>query len=328
MEYDWSSCLSIGHQPVRVLENAVLQWFEDKYPQFRAVLEQAGRSHGLDRHIRYYCDKEPVRAAFSSTTLTPFIDSRHRQICLFETFNSLLWAVSYATMIIFDEQVHGPRIAEEPAHGYGIGHFLDRAYRVYTFGLSLITKYSDWPINTLPNPLRYTEEDRFYVERANGIYVSAVDFIICHELAHATLGHLRLSPTSRFEIRQLENEADQSAFACLRISTEHNRPLTNAAFGAIAGLGACLLLSDHLSSTTHPDTDGRILAALQTLRVDAIHNLWGVASVPLLLWCSAHAPSIVLDGGYDTYGDMFVALLKKLEPLKTQEEIARIQEAT
>jgi predicted metal-dependent peptidase len=42
----------------------------------------------------------------------------------------------------------------------------------------------------MPNPEEYSTDDVFFIERANGLFVYAMNFILCHEFAHIELNHL------------------------------------------------------------------------------------------------------------------------------------------
>ncbi len=178
----------MGKQPVRVLENNILAWFEGKYPEFRQELEEIGKKFGAKRAIKYFCDEEPT-VGLKEGKMIPHV-TEEGQICIHETFLSYLWGLSYAFLVIFDEQVHGPRTGRSPSHGKPLGYFTSRGYQVLNYAVGLTDDFEKWPSHLL-NPETYATEDRPFVERANGIYLAAVDFILCHELAHIACGHLK-----------------------------------------------------------------------------------------------------------------------------------------
>jgi len=313
-----------------VLEKNVLAWFEEKYPEFRQELEQIGREHGNVRTIKYFCD-EAAMLGHMRGNMTPYVDSATGEISIHETFLSYVWGLSYAFLVIFDEQIHGPQIAKVPEHGKPLGHFVARAYSVLNYALSLLTDFQPWP-EGLPNPEDYEDEDEFYVLRANAIYLAAVDFILCHELAHIACGHLRRLQNAFkqsqhitfHERRKLEQEADQWAFICVQKGIRGERTTTTVGFGAIAGLGSLLFLQPELTSRTHPDKDDRILNVLNGLSLDEKDSLWGIAAAFFLAWKEGFNGDINLPIEFDTYRELVLAIRSQLKSLKRQEEESRM----
>ena len=317
----------LGSQPVRVLEAKVLAWFEDKYPEFRQELEAIGVHWVLSRRIKYYCDVAPILAHDHEHHITPYID-RSGQIGLHETFMSYVWALSYSFMVIFDEGLHGPKIDKPPGHGYRLGHFLSRGYSTLNYGIKLLHEFQPWP-ESLPSPEQCSEEDQYYVTRANGIYICAADFILCHEVAHAACGHLanqseaatRGENLPNHEIRVMEHEADQWALSHVIKGIREERSRTMVGFGAIAGLGALLFLESEITSGTHPDTDDRMISVLNTLCSDSRDNLWGVAATFFIAWNFGFDKGLDLPTECDTYEALFQEIVGLLTHLKRQEDL-------
>ena len=310
----------MGTQPVRMLELNILDWFEGKYPKFRSELEQIGAASGASRSIKYYCDEAPIFNP-NGNKLTPYITVENGQICLHETFLSYVWALSYSIMVIFDEQLHGPRTGEQPSHGKPVGRFLQYGYGVLEYGLSLVKDYKPWP-TVLPNPdpSWYKGEDSYFPTKANAIYVAAVDFILCHEVAHVACGHLKKRAEAQSkgeylpsEIKPGEIEAD--AWALERVIRGIRNPARTRAtvgFGAVAGLASVLFLGTELTSSTHPDTDHRIRAVLEGLGEEKIGNLWGVAAAYYVAWSAHYKIGLDLKDEFDTYGDLVDEIERQL----------------
>lgn len=329
---DTGSYRPMGNQPVRVLELNILDWFEDKYQGFRAELEAIGAASGASRTIKYYCGEAPILDP-KGHDMTPHVKLANGQICLHETFLSYVWALSYAMMVVFDEGLHGPKTGKDPGHGKPLGYFLAGGYGLLDYGLSLIREYKPWPQDLpSPDPSHYTGEDTYYPTRASGIYLAAVDFILCHELAHIACGHLgrhtdaisRGQVLPAHEIRAAESEAD--AWAMGRVTRgirNPDRPATTVGFGAIAGLASVLLLGAEITSITHPDTDERIRAVMQGLGPDRMDNLWGVVAAYYIAWSVHYGVDLQLAQQFDTYGDCVDAIEKQLRPRKDAEERRR-----
>jgi hypothetical protein len=314
----------ISTQPVRVLEGNVLAWFEGKYPEFRQELEEIGRKYGNVRTIKYFCDEAPI-LGHKEGDMTPYVKIANGEIALHETFLSYIWALSYAFLVIFDERMQRPRIGKQPAHGMPLGHFVDQAYSVLDYGLSLLTEFHQWP-KALPSPESYSADDKFYVERANGIYLAAVDFVLCHELGHIACGHLGRASSDPVEIKEFEQEADQWALARVRKGIRPpERTYTMVGFGAIAGLGSLLFLKRELTSDTHPDKDERIINVLTSLSIDDEDNLWGIAAAFFIVWNEYFKGDMDVSGEYNTYKDLIQAIREQLQPLKRHKENGRMR---
>lgn len=323
--------IPMGNQPVRMLEQNILDWFERKYPEFRSELEQIGAASGAPISIKYYCDEAPIFNP-NGDILMPYVTIENGQICLHETFLSYVWALSYSIMVIFDEGSHGPKTEKQPSHGKPVGHFLQYGYDVLEYGLSLVKNYKPWPTD-LPNPDPnwYKGEDNYFPTRANAIYVAAVDFILCHEIAHVTCGHLKKMAEAqlkgeylpKYEIKEGEIEADAWALERVIRGIDPERTKTTVGFGAVAGLASILFLGTDLTSSDHPDTDNRIRAVLEGLGGEKIDNLWGIAAAYYVAWSTYYKIDLDLEGEFDTYGEFVDEIESQLRDRKASEEMRR-----
>lgn len=320
-----------GTQPIRVLDHNVLEWFESKYSGFRSELEDLGKQFGFSRHINYICGEVPI-FGIEGEDLIPYVTVDTGQIAIHETFLSYIWGLSYAFLVLFDEEINGPKTGKQPGHGRPLGFFRPKGYAMLDYTRSLVRGFNKWPAG-LPNPESYNKEDEYYVLKANGIYLAAVDFILCHELAHIALGHLqkqeqavngRQGLSSR-EIKKLENAADKWAIdRILKGVRSPDRTLTTVGFGAIGGLGSLLLLNPNLTSQTHPDINDRIRGVLTGLPISPRDGLWGIAAAFYFVW------NHQFDGGLDfshnyTYCALVEAIDRQLYP-KKQLELKRREE--
>ena len=319
----------MGTQPVRVLKNDILPWFEGKYPEFQKELEDIAEQFSMSMAIEYYCDEAPILND-QKDDMTPII-SFDGQIKIHETFLSYVWGLSYASLVIYDEYIHGPRTGEQPAHGKPLGYFLPKGYDVLNHAISLIKEFKNWP-SDLPNPEIYNDEDSFYVEKTKRIYLAAVDLILCHELAHVACGHLKtlkdrgvyITPS---KIKEFEHEADKWAFIhVIKGIGSPDRNKTTVGFGAVVGLGGLLFLDRNLTSQTHPDKNNRIGNLLSSLSLGELDNLWGIAATFYIIW--DHAFNVGLDiykEEFDSYKDLVQAVDDKLKPIKLKEEERRMR---
>jgi hypothetical protein len=198
----------------------------------------------------------------------------------------------------------------------------------------LIREFIKWP-SDLPNPETYSPEDAFFVERANAIYLAAVDFILCHELAHVACGHFEKLKQARRrkgqitprETKKLEREADKWALhQVVRGIRPPERSLTAVGFGAVVGLASLLFLNRNLTRPNHPDIDARIRHVLSGLSIDDPDNLWGVAVTFYVAWDKLFSVGIDFARKYKTYGALVRAIerqlkLRKQRPRKREEHV-------
>jgi hypothetical protein len=67
---------------------------------------------------------------------------------------------------------------------------ITKAQQLFNYGISLIKIFTPWDKSTLPNPECYDEQDEFYVQRVNAVFVYAMNFILCHEFVHVEREHI------------------------------------------------------------------------------------------------------------------------------------------
>ena len=317
----------MGTQPVRVLANDIPPYFEGKYPDFQKELEDIGKQFGMARAINYCCDEAPIWNNQKKDCMTASV-SFDGQIEIHETFLSYVWGLSYASLVIYDEHIHGPRADEQPAHGKPLGYFLSKGYDVINHAIRLIREFKKWP-SDLPNPETYNDEDIFYIEGTKRVYLAAVDFILCHELAHVACSHLKKQKeaqnrgryiTSR-ERKEFEYEADEWAFIRVGKGIESpDRNKTIVGFGAVVGLGGLLFLNRNLTSQTHPDKNDRIGNLLSSLSLDELDNLWGIAATFYIIWNHAFNVGLDISKEFDSYKDLVQVIDDQLKPIKLVEE--------
>ena len=293
-------------QPVLALNNSVEAWFERKYPEFLQELKDICGNYSNAGKITLFSNEMPMRCSL------PYVKS-DGEIVLDETFLSYMWALSYGFMVIFDEKIHGPLTGKQPDHGKGLGHFLDRGYRVLEHGFRLLEGFQRWP-QDIPNPENCNESDKYYVEKANGIYMAAADFVLCHELAHLACGHF--NKQCEIPKKTLEQEADLCALTWVRKGIGPDRSLTTVGFGAIVALSSPLFLDRRMVSDTHPDKDERIANMMTCLAVEDRGLLWGIAATFFLLWKERFNISLNISSEYETYKELFQDIVCQLQPLK------------
>lgn len=294
-------------QPIRVLNNYVVLWFEKCYPDFISELKDAVDNNGLVKAIRY--DNGEVGIDH------PAQIGINKQIRVEETFLSYLWIICYALMVIFDEGILKPRLRK--SHDKLM---VEEAYKLFRCGLTLRKRYSVWA-KELPNPECYDLRHKYYIERANSAFLSAVNFILCHELGHLKLGHLdklfsRKQNLTSQELVKEESDADSFAIKTVLKGATTKQKRRNIEYGVIAALCALVFFDRNLKKDEYPDSDIRIKMALEHLNLKDTDNYWGVASLALKIWSTINSAKLELPPVVDTYKQCFYLIIKELKKTK------------
>lgn len=305
-----------GTQPVRFLQPFLLGAFENASPDFIELLQDQIQFRTANPAITY--DVRPVRA------YSPQVDGTEGTISLGETFLSYVWAVTYSTLVAYDEVVARPRITPDfertPAQQALI---TDATYLLY-YGISLFRELSPWPLAELPNPELYNADEAHYVGKADAVFVHASVLVLIHEYAHYYLGHLendeehRAAHTSATEAEYKADEEAADKFAIevmLEGAARADEPTRNTIrLGIVMGLGAILLPAETLDGgSQHPDPHHRLQAGLEAINPDVNDNLWGVGSMLLSWWAMLHDMPPVGGNPYTTLKELFEAGIAQLD---------------
>ena len=204
--------IELNDSPVLELEQNIL----DAFRSIQKDLDQAIECGKLNRELRLDIDGVSPR--------TPKVRLENlnepAEVCVHVPHLELLWAFIYSWMVIYEETVQKAQL-----NGLSVGdishenqRIVGRAYELWQWAKQLSLSYTPWPPN-LPSPRhQQTASERWYVGKANFVFEQAVAFLLSHELAHITQGHLGSAgqdemPAS-YAVR-LEYEADQHAFNAL-----------------------------------------------------------------------------------------------------------------
>ncbi len=297
-----------GYLPVRVLQFNFLEWFENISPDFKEEAKNEIDFNGLKTGLVYHFDNAPIRECACINNI--------RQIEIYENFNQYLWCICYSLLVLFDESIQKPMIASNYTGKLDFNNlFVRRAVDVFNNGFDLLTTYKSRQFIQLPNPEKFNEYDKAYVEKTNGVFTAAMTFILLHEFAHQYYGHLDYRPTSE-ESKKDEFAADEYAICKISYNFSSERK-TTFKFGILAGLCSLIILDKSLSGgDTHPDTDDRIKVAMERLNLEELDNMWGIASLAFKLWANKYHIDLDLPPNVDSYKHLFKLTLEKVEEMK------------
>ena len=260
----------VGEQPIRVLQHNTTSWLHDTSAEFRELSIRLAKEKKLNFGIAYKigCDTINSKDANGNPN-SPYI--QYGTIQIHETFLSYLWCVAYAISISYElliknEKIRGKIGLEIFDTDSKIKPNLQKVIDVFGFGISLLNEYYQWDTSKLPNPEVFKEEEMLEIGKVNAVYLAAISFILCHEVAHSYLNHqerkieeYRRSGKidSTFQ-KKLEEEADKQAVRWLISDCPNGDLLYTRKIGKIVGACALLFMSKSVNSKTHPDTDSRI----------------------------------------------------------------------
>ncbi|WP_299707494.1 phage exclusion protein Lit family protein [uncultured Pontibacter sp.] len=305
-----------GNQPVRVLSLNVTEWFENTYPQFKEdILEKAIKEKGLYEEIRLIEREEKIG--------DPAFVGSYKVISIEESFLSYLWSLSYSLVVLFDENIHKPQTIENYTLDSKAQHLINEALKLFDYGFSLMYNFNYWDKN-LPNPEEFDPAANEYIEKANGVYLNAVNYVLLHELAHVDLGHIdndilnseKGIKTPESEIKQDEYHADKYAFERIMQGSDYLTNKHTVSVGIIAGICSFIFFSAEMGGGDHPDPDERLKIALESLDLEEEDNLWGMACLAFKLWSIKHKIDLGWPVKVDTYRDLFYLTLTRIEALK------------
>jgi hypothetical protein len=290
--YDFRNIAGDG-PPVRALQHTLIQTLEKSDPSLIETAKALIAKYGLSPGLVYNTSQVPIIALNANGDLDCNCAQANKanEIEFYETFLSYLWCVSYSLLVFWEEANAKPAKAglDRPKDPEAI-RLVENAKKLLQFGVGLIKKHSCWDSTTAPNPAFGEECDRYYVQKANGVFAYAVTFVLLHEIAHVALGHTQTlgQYVPPHELVDQERAADTWAIEHgFTNSTTPELDVTRKC-GAIAGLSALMLLSPSLTHTTHPDADDRLADGLQRLQLSDDSALWGIAALSIRLWEQVH----------------------------------------
>lgn len=282
-----------GTQPIRVLQGNIVKDFEAAISGSEIGLSTAIERHGFSPGINYVDHESPIlNQAEPQKSQLPFVDL-NKEVTIHATFLSFLWSVAFSTIVTFEETINKPALIRQHHQRHTIDQRqVNNAERIRTYALRLIRDFVPWDKDSLVNPELYQRQDRFYIEKANGVFLHATTFILTHELAHVVRGHIdeladadrtgTYMPPERSIIVEREADAQAAAVVMGRAKTSADR--LNFGLGMIIGLTSLIFLRGSLTSSSHPDTDHRIETALKLIAGDELDHLWTIVALSFKVW--------------------------------------------
>ncbi|MBS1595794.1 MAG: hypothetical protein JST90_15890 [Bacteroidetes bacterium] len=309
----------LGTQPIAVLQHNVVSIFESANKDFLELSRKLMLEGNLDVGIGYVISEKAITALVDGHMQMPFVSSK-KKIHIHETFLSYVWCVSYSLWILYDKAVAEP--SQNKHAGNEVNKIdnvrIDKAFELFAYAKSLIKVYTPWDKIDLPNPEEYSEDEAFYVERANSLFVYAMGFILYHEFAHVEKKHFeRIKQGENTPKHRLahEREADQRAIELMLQGAEGEKR-TSMLLGTLIGLCCLLYFKKETTSQSHPDTDDRIHNYLLQLNLDENDPMWGIAAVAFRLWDIQFQKNLNLPTEVKNFKELYEEIRRQVLALK------------
>jgi len=302
-----------GDLPIRVLQFNILFWLETVSPDFFKTMKEEIKNNGLERGINYNINGQPIIHA--AKLYAASINSK-RKINIYETFNAYLWCICYSLLVTFDEVIQKPHLRGNFTGQLDLNNEqVKAAIDVFNYGISLKTTYQNWDLS-IPNPENFDCKYSFYVEKANSLFVSAMFFILSHEIGHSYFNHVTYVPATAAQSRQEELDADNFAITQV-MSCKDEKILPSLKYGAVVGMCALLFLSPKLYNGGHyPDADDRIRNVMEKLELNDLDMQWGIASLAFRLWGNHYGIQFQLPESSENYSEIFYEILLEMNSIK------------
>lgn len=296
-----------GCQPIRVLQHNIISQFEKATPTFLELTKTVIKEKGLQAGIGYQISTKGIKEKVNGHHQTPYVNE-FGKIVIHETFLSYVWCVCYSMLVLSEEAIAKPSMNKI----LGTNHLIDKdkiekATELFDYAKSLIVMYDEWDKDLLPNPEDYSKEDDFYIVRANGLFVSATNFILCHEFAHVEFEHTskkKEGKNSKEDILKFEKEADARAMELILLGVTSGTRLT-IELGTLIGLSSLLFFDSESKESTHPATDDRIHKLIEKINPPTSAPHWSIACLAFQLWDNQFNKSLPLPKKVNDYKELY-----------------------
>jgi hypothetical protein len=205
----------------------------------------------------------------------------------------VLWSAAHAFVVVFDEYEKANRRGDEY---FQVGA-VERTRAAYSLYRQLLQAHvQGQPLDWLDcpfRPVRFPEPDTD-AHVANELFLTAISWVVHHEIAHARLSHGELTVSSVLQ----ESDADRAATNWLCRGAPEPGPLFKRGMGvacALLHLLAYDLEHGRITFTSHPPTYERLALNLQRMGFEDSHKVYAFAFVLLEILLAHHGVEVETD---------------------------------
>ena len=294
----------VSFPEIRNVVDSIIPIFYKICPQIRDNLKDAEEIQNFKQNIYYMCDgcKADIAAKISDDDTK---DEYH--ISVYESFLPLFWSLCYFVLYTYDN-CYEKKIQSGDYDGTlnfdESGAKLARI--LWEYGRNLKKLVEKWP-EDCPKP----EDGNELVNKANALFCYGMSFILYHEVGHLLLWHLGSDPSI-----QKEKDADDFAIEkCLAYQTDKPQEFETMKNGMVLALISICLLDPMAGGDdlVHPNTEDRLLNALNKMQLADENITWMIAAYGILIWFNEFKFEEFFEKEYDTPKSYFDAVISRFK---------------
>lgn len=296
--------------PVSALEHNVIDEFERIAAQSNHCFESSVVDGKVCPVINLLLDRIAPKG--------PYADMNSRKINIYESHLAFIWSFIYSSFVIYEEGVQKKMINGLFNNRIIFDNILlRRAKSLQDWAISFSSNFDSWDTYSLPNPMRhFDDQEKFYVECTNKIFLQAVSFLLFHEYAHLSLTHERIDD-DRWSLDQ-EKDADNFAFSFFIDDSvsEKSRQITGLAIVFLYMTN--FFLSKNIRGiwqNRHPHLHDRLKNGIASLNLSeraSKYYIYHLASITLQTYLQSKGIS-VQQVASETAEDLFFEYLDKID---------------
>lgn len=212
---------------------------------------------------------------------SPFANEK-KEIYISESYLAFLWAFIYGTWVQHEEDHIKTIAAKKGVYSHKNTILIRRAQEMANWATVKNQDYTKWDTSK-PNPQYiHSEDERFYIEKVNNIFIQAVGSVLFHEKAHIILGHVDSILADKGNdfiwAKEMEKDADTFAIDCLIDATKDDDEKLISGIAVMLSYTSWLFLMDSpgdIMSIEHPNLDERIFNLLERFEIrDESHRFY------------------------------------------------------
>ncbi len=233
---------------------------------------------------------------------SPFVKMEAKEVVINESFLSALWCGCYITVSIFEAVINYLK-DKEGSTSCDVNRICKDCH---SYAKELTLGPAEWP-SDLPKPDdKDTDENGKIIEVTNLVFMGALNYVVCHEIAHLYCKHQNKG-------RENEIEADMLAIKWI---SKNNDPNDSLRLSYFAGFAFMILIDKdaNIDGESHPSSFSRLISYLTKINVEKNDPLWGVACIIYGFWIKSFHPIEDIDNNYDfdksNLKDQFLSLCK------------------
>ena len=279
--------------PALRLKNNIIPWIKNHYPKAWSEINKLEKSNRLKSKIIILIDKTPINNPKANTRIAE-VDCTG-QIYINEGYLAFLWLISYSLLITWKELIHKPLLdgsygynlfelkpSVKPFLQYGLNHFL--------FARTFLVNDINWDERIYSSPIGSPLDiENQYWGEANAVFLSAVTFILLHEIGHIKHDHFRkryeyFSKNKTNWLKKLENNSDRYASRICELKNPNSDISLTKAFGSIVAVCSDLFLDRYVYRDEHESADKRIIDRIDSITDDKNSEFYSIGLIAIRLW--------------------------------------------